>query len=102
MKANRILTKIVSLLVALAMLIPSFAFAAEKKDQPWDATYNHEGKDMPFTPAEGWVIKTVYVDGKTWTARSADGSVIPAGERVSIESMEGVKLFVTVKKEVSV
>ena len=36
----------------------------------------------------------VYVDGKTWSARSADGTVIPAGERVRIESMEGVKLFV--------
>jgi membrane protein implicated in regulation of membrane protease activity/transcriptional regulator with XRE-family HTH domain len=36
----------------------------------------------------------VYVDGKTWSARSADGSVIPVGERVCIASMEGVKLFV--------
>ena len=44
----------------------------------------------------------VYVDGKTWTARSSDGSVIPAGAQVYVERMEGVKLFVTVKKEVSV
>nr|WP_325297277.1 NfeD family protein [uncultured Dysosmobacter sp.] len=36
----------------------------------------------------------VYVDGKTWTARSADGAVIPAGTRVEIQRMEGVKLFV--------
>ena len=36
----------------------------------------------------------VYVDGKTWSARSVDGAVIPAGERVCIESMEGVKLYV--------
>ena len=36
----------------------------------------------------------VYADGKTWTARSTDGSVIPAGEQVVIERMEGVKLFV--------
>jgi membrane protein implicated in regulation of membrane protease activity len=36
----------------------------------------------------------VYVDGKTWTARSEDGSVIPAGTQVLIERMEGVKLFV--------
>jgi membrane protein implicated in regulation of membrane protease activity len=34
------------------------------------------------------------VDGKTWTARSEDGSVIPAGTQVLIERMEGVKLFV--------
>ena len=37
----------------------------------------------------------VYVDGKTWTARSADDSVIPAGSRVKIESMQGVKLLVS-------
>ena len=36
----------------------------------------------------------VYVDGKTWTARSADGSVIPEGAVVEIMRMEGVKLFV--------
>jgi len=36
----------------------------------------------------------VYVDGKTWTARSADGCVIPVGSQVQIEHMEGVKLFV--------
>lgn len=36
----------------------------------------------------------VYVDGKTWTARSADGGVIPGGCRVKVERMEGVKLFV--------
>ena len=37
----------------------------------------------------------VYVDGKTWSARSVDGSVIPVGTQVRIEKMEGVKLFVT-------
>ena len=41
----------------------------------------------------------VYVDGKTWTARSADGTVIPAGSRVVVESMEGVKLFVRKAEE---
>ena len=45
----------------------------------------------------------VYVDGKTWTARSTDGSVIPAGERACIESMEGVKLLVkSVEKKMEV
>ena len=37
----------------------------------------------------------VYVDGKTWTARSSNGSVIPIGTKVTVERMEGVKLFVT-------
>ena len=36
----------------------------------------------------------VYIDGKTWTARSEDGSIIPAGEQVEVVRMEGVKLFV--------
>ena len=36
----------------------------------------------------------VYVDGKTWTARSADGGMIPQGAMVEILRMEGVTLFV--------
>ena len=36
----------------------------------------------------------VYVEGKTWTARSADGTVLPIGTRVIAERMEGVKLYV--------
>ena len=36
----------------------------------------------------------VYVDGKTWTARSTDGSMKPEGSRVRNETLEGVKLFV--------
>jgi len=39
-------------------------------------------------------LGAVYVDGKTWTARSADESIIPAGSRVKIETMQGVKLLV--------
>lgn len=36
----------------------------------------------------------VYVDGKTWTARSVDDSPIPAGEQVTVLRIEGVKLIV--------
>ena len=36
----------------------------------------------------------VYADGKTWSARSADGTVIPAGEMVRIQKLQGVKLLV--------
>ena len=42
----------------------------------------------------------VYADGKTWTARSADGSVIPKGEVVEIAGMEGIKLIVRAKAAV--
>ena len=41
-----------------------------------------------------FVSGAVYVDGKTWTARSADGTVLPAGSRVEVRRMEGVKLIV--------
>ena len=37
----------------------------------------------------------VYVDGKTWTARSQDGAALPAGALVQIRAVEGVKLIVT-------
>lgn len=42
----------------------------------------------------------VYADGKLWTARSADGEVIPVGETVEVEGMEGVKLIVRPKAAV--
>lgn len=34
------------------------------------------------------------VDGQEWTARSADGTVIPEGEIVEIMDIQGVKLMV--------
>ena len=43
---------------------------------------------------------TVYLDGKTWTARSADGTAIPAGETVEVARLEGVKLIVRAKAAV--
>ncbi len=39
----------------------------------------------------------VNVLGSIWTARSADGSVIPTGQRVLVESIDGVKLIVRIK-----
>ncbi len=41
---------------------------------------------------------SVYVDGKIWTARSESGKNINEGERVIINRIEGVKLFVTPKE----
>ena len=48
----------------------------------------------------GYPTGAVYVDGKTWTARSADGAVIPKGEVVEIAAMEGIKLIVRAKAAV--
>ncbi len=39
----------------------------------------------------------VKTDGKVWTARSSDKSVIPKDTVVTVEKIEGVKLIVTVK-----
>ncbi len=41
----------------------------------------------------------VYADGKTWTARSETGCVIPKGTVVTVTRMDGVKLFVQEQKE---
>lgn len=41
----------------------------------------------------------VYIDGKTWTARSEDGSVLVKDKMVEVVRMEGVKLFVVEKNE---
>ena len=42
----------------------------------------------------------VYADGKTWTARSADGEVTAAGDVAEVVWMEGVKLIVRPKAAV--
>lgn len=41
----------------------------------------------------------VYVAGNSWTARTNDGTVIPAGETVLVERIEGVKLIVKLNTE---
>lgn len=37
------------------------------------------------------------IDGKTWTVRSADNSIIPENTIATVERIEGVKLIVNVK-----
>ncbi len=41
----------------------------------------------------------VYVDGKTWTARSLNDEIIAEGELVKAQRIEGVKLIVSKKSE---
>lgn len=43
-------------------------------------------------------VGAVYVDGKTWSARSETGEKIAAGTMVRVTRMEGVRLFVECKK----
>lgn len=42
----------------------------------------------------------VKVKGSVWTARSRNNSVIPTGENVYVEKIEGVKLIVSLKETV--
>ena len=37
----------------------------------------------------------VYADGKTWTARSSEGDVLPVETQVRVDRIEGVKVYVT-------
>ena len=59
----------------------------------WDRVLGMEA-EVTETVDNQRACGTVYVDGKTWTARSVDGDVIPAGSRVRVQRVEGVKLFV--------
>ena len=72
---------------------------AKKYADPYKVPTNADrilGRQAKVTEAIDNAAATgaVYADGKTWTARSADGRVIPAGELVEVERMEGVKLIV--------
>ena len=42
----------------------------------------------------GKAVGKVRVMGNVWTARSVDGNEIPEGEKVSVDSISGVKLMV--------
>lgn len=42
---------------------------------------------------------SVLLDGKKWTARSVDDTIIEEGEKVFVVKISGVKLIVTNKKE---
>ena len=44
-------------------------------------------------------VGAVYVDGKTWSARSESGEPIAVGTMVRVKRMEGVRLFVEELKE---
>lgn len=81
--------------VALAATRPLVKKLNAKKTIPTnlDRVIGTEGK-VTETIDNSNSSGAVYVDGKTWTARSTDDSVIPTGSLVTISKMEGVKLFV--------
>ena len=78
---------------------------AKKYADPYKVPTNADrilGRQAKVTEAIDNAAATgaVYADGKTWTALSADGAVIPKGETVEVAAMEGIKLIVRAKAAV--
>ncbi len=44
-------------------------------------------------------VGQINVSGSVWTARSSNGTVVPKGEEVQVQAIEGVKLIVKVAEE---
>ena len=62
------------------------------------------GKECRVTETVDNIAGTgaVYVDGKTWTARSENDEVIQAGTLVTAKSIDGVKLIVAAPEKETV
>lgn len=62
------------------------------------------GKECRVTETVDNIAGTgaVYIDGKTWTARSEDDEVIPEGALVTAKSIDGVKLIVAAPEKEAV
>ena len=62
------------------------------------------GKECRVTETVDNIAGTgaVYVDGKKWTARSADDEVIPEGTLVTAQRIDGVKLIVAAPQNATV
>lgn len=67
-----------------------------EKKQPTNADMSI-GKECRVTETVNNIAGTgaVYIDGKTWTARSENDEIIPEGELVRALRIEGVKLIVS-------
>ena len=91
------------LAVSIAALIATRPLAHKMLDKTIvptnaDRVLHHTAKVTETIDNEN-TTGAVYIDGKTWTARSEDGDVIARGSMVTIVRMEGVKLFVRKERE---
>lgn len=94
---------VVFLTVSIAALIATRPLAHKMLDKTIvptnaDRVLHHTAKVTETIDNEN-TTGAVYIDGKTWTARSEDGDVIARGSMVTIVRMEGVKLFVRKERE---
>lgn len=90
-------------LVAFAAVRPLARRFLEPRFVPTNAdrlvgTVGRVTEEIDNTAATG----AVYLDGKTWTARSADGRPIPRDQLVEVAALEGVKVLVRPKAAASV
>lgn len=101
--ANETIQIVLFFVVSIALLFCVRPSACKKFNSKRVKT-NVEG----FVGMEGKVLEridnfnqkgNVLLDGKEWTARSIDDTIIEAGEKVYVVKISGVKLFVTDKKE---
>ena len=93
------------LIVSILALIATRPLARKMLDKTIvptnaDRVLHHEAKVTETVDNEN-ATGAVYIDGKTWTARSEDGNIIPKGKMARIVRMEGVKLYVRESKEPS-
>lgn len=94
---------VIFLAVSIAALVATRPIARKMLDKTIvptnaDRVLRHTAKVTETIDNEN-TCGAVYIDGKTWTARSEDGTVIPRGTMVTVIRMEGVKLFVRQEKE---
>lgn len=83
-----------SLLLLLLRPITKSYFASKKTATNADRVLERTGvvtEEVDNTRGLG----TIYIDGKTWSARSYDGAPIPVDTHVSVNMIDGVKLIVT-------
>ena len=94
---------VVFLAVSIAALIATRPLAHKMLDKTIvptnaDRVLHHAAKVTEEINNEN-ATGAVYIDGKTWTARSEDGDPIARGVMVTIVRMEGVKLCVRKERE---
>jgi membrane protein implicated in regulation of membrane protease activity/transcriptional regulator with XRE-family HTH domain len=91
------------LLVSVALLVATRPIARRMLDKTITPTNAdrvlHRTARVTETVDNERPSGAVYIDGKTWTARSEDDTVIAKDKLAEVVRMEGVKLFVKEKKE---
>lgn len=88
----------VFLIVSILALIATRPLARKMLDKTIvptnaDRVLHHKAKVTETVDNEN-ATGAVYIDGKTWTARSDSGEIIEKGNMAKIVRMEGVKLYV--------